>query len=107
MGISKNEKLALQELRSKISEKYNLLDYRLYGSKAIGADVSGSDLDVMIVLEDSSTVIESEIDDIVFYINLQFDCFISALFFSRTELETGALSESPVYKKIMEEGILV
>lgn len=104
MGISKNERLALKELQSKLSEKYSLVDLKLYGSKAIGTDVSGSDLDVMIVLEDCSPAIESEIDDLVFDINLRYDCFITALFFNRVELDTGSLSESPIYKKILQEG---
>ena len=105
MGITQNEKKALNELQTKLAEKYSLVNFKLYGSKAIGTDVSGSDLDVMIVLEDLSPAIESEIDDLVFDINLKHDCFISALFFSRVELDTGSLSESPIYKKILQEGI--
>jgi hypothetical protein len=107
MGISPNEKIALKELQKKISESYNLVDFRLYGSKAKGTDMPGSDLDVMIVLEACSPIIESEIDDLIFNINLQYDCFITALFFSQAELDTGALSESPVYKKILQEGVSV
>jgi len=107
MGISPNEKRALKELRTKLSENYNLVDFRLYGSKAKGTDMPGSDLDVMIVLEACSPIVESEIDDLIFNINLKHDCFITALFFSQAELETGALSESPVYKKILQEGISV
>ena len=49
--------------------------------------------------------IESEVDDLIFEINLQYDCFITALFFSQAEIDTGSLSESPVYKKIQHEGI--
>ena len=105
MGITQNEKKALNELQTKLAGKYGLVDFKLYGSKAIGTDVSGSDLDVMIVLEDLSPAIESEIDDLVFDINLKHDCFIAALFFSRVELDTGSLSESPIYKKILQEGI--
>ena len=105
MGITQYEKKALTELQTKLAEKYYLVDFKLYGSKAIGTDVSGSDLDVMIVLEDLSPAIESEIDDLVFEINLKYDCFITALFFSRIELDTGSLSESPIYKKILQEGI--
>jgi predicted nucleotidyltransferase len=51
MGIFPNEKRALKELRTKLSENYSLVDFRLYGSKAKAADMPGSDLDVMIVLE--------------------------------------------------------
>ena len=105
MSISKNEKKALNELRTKLAKLYNLVDFKLYGSKASGTDVPGSDLDVMIELEDLSPAIESEIDDLIFDINLQYDCFITALFFSRAEIDTGSLSESPVYKKILQEGI--
>ena len=67
--------------------------------------MSGSDLDVMIVLENCEPAIESEIDDLIFEINLKHDCFITALFFSRAELDRGSLSESPIYKKILQEGI--
>ena len=105
MSITQNEKKALNELQTKLAEKYSLVDFKLYGSKAIGTDVSGSDLDVMIVLEDLSPAIESKIDDLIFDINLKHDCFITALFFSRVELDTGSLSEPPIYKKILQEGI--
>lgn len=105
MSITQNEKKALNALQTRLSENYRLVDFKLFGSKAIGTDVIGSDLDVMVVLEDISPAIESEIDDLVFDINLKHDCFISALFFSRVELDAGSLSESPIYKKILEEGI--
>ncbi len=59
----------------------------------------------MIVLEDYSPVVESEIDDLIFDINLKYNCFITALLFSRNELEVGPLTESPIYKKILQEGI--
>ena len=105
MSISHNEKKALNELQTKLTIMYNLVDFKLYGSKARETDVPGSDLDVMIELEDLSPAIESEIDDLIFEINLQYDCFITALYFSRAEIDTGSLSESPIYKKILHEGI--
>jgi len=105
MPILPNEKKALEALRSKLLQNYGLLDLRLYGSKAKGTDVEDSDLDIMIVLEDHSPVIESEIDDLIFEINLKYNCFITPLLFSRKELEAGPLTESPIYKKIQQEGI--
>jgi len=105
MPILPNEKKALNVLRSLLLESYRLLDFRIYGSKAKGTDVRDSDLDIMIVLEDHSPVIEAQIDDLIFDINLKYDCFITALFFSRKELEVGPLAESPIYKKILQEGI--
>jgi predicted nucleotidyltransferase len=105
MPISPNEKKALNALRTALLENYSLLDLRLFGSKAKRTDSRDSDLDIMIVLEDSSPSIESEIDDLIFEINLKYNCFITAIFFSRKELESGPLDESPIYKKILQEGI--
>ena len=105
MPISPNEKKALNALRTALLENYSLLDLRLFGSKAKGTDSHDSDLDVMIVLDDYSPSIESKIDDLIFEINLKYNCFITALYFSRKELELGPLDESPIYKKILQEGI--
>lgn len=105
MPLSSNENKALRALKNILLEKYSILDFRIYGSKAKGTDVQDSDIDIMIVLENQSPVIESEIDDLIFDINLKYNCFISALYFGRNELEFGPLAESPIYKKIMQEGV--
>jgi predicted nucleotidyltransferase len=105
MPILPNEKKALNDLKTILTKNYKLLDFRIYGSKAKGTDSQASDLDIMIVLEDHSSATESRIDDLIFEINLKYDCFITALFFSRQELEIGPLAESPIYKKVLQEGI--
>jgi predicted nucleotidyltransferase len=105
MPILPNEKKALDVLKAALKENYKLLDFKIYGSKAKGTDLPDSDLDVMIALDEHSPAIESQIDDLIFDINLKYDCFIMAIYFSRQELEVGSLSESPIYKKIQQEGI--
>ncbi len=105
MTISPNEKKALKILRNKLMNDYNLVDIRLYGSKASGTDLEHSDLDVMIILDENSPAIEAEIDALIYDINLEYNCLISALFFSRQEIVEGPLQYSPIYNKILEEGI--
>lgn len=105
MALKENEKAALKELKKVLEEKYALLDFRLFGSKARGEDSPESDIDVMIELTEVNPRIESEIDKIVFGINLKNDCFISTVLFSKKELEEGPLDESPLYKIIEREGI--
>ena len=82
MGLLPNEQKALKELKFTLAENFQLLDFRIFGSKAVETDIEDSDLDVMIVLEGLSPTIESRIDDLIFDINLKFDCFITAIFFS-------------------------
>jgi predicted nucleotidyltransferase len=69
MPILPNEKKALDELKIGLYKRYELLDLKIYGSKAKGFDTPESDLDVMVVLKNLSPLIESEIDDLIFEIN--------------------------------------
>jgi predicted nucleotidyltransferase len=105
MSILPNEKKALDALKLELNKRYELLDLKIYGSKAKGLDTPESDLDVMVVLKNFTPLIESEIDDLIFEINIENDCLITAIFFDQEELELGPLSESPIYKKISQEGI--
>lgn len=105
MPILPNEKKALDELRSILKIKYNIVEFIVFGSKAKGTDDSDSDVDVMITLLDYSKDDENQIDDLIYEINLKFNCLITALFFGKNEIEFGPVSESPVYKKIRQEGI--
>ncbi len=105
MSISPTERKALYILKAKLEEKYRLIDFRVFGSKAKGTGNKESDLDVMIVLGETSPEIESEIDDLVYEINVEYDCLITPLYFGIEEIENGPMSESPVYKNAIVEGI--
>ena len=50
MSISRNQKKALRALQTELSKEFRLKHFRLFGSKARGEDIPGSDLDVMIIL---------------------------------------------------------
>jgi len=105
MPILQNEKDALEELRELLRKLYPVRDMKVFGSKARGTDVEDSDIDVMIVLAECTASIESEIDDLIFDINLKHGCLIVPLYFGEDELQSGPLSEAPVYKRILSEGI--
>jgi predicted nucleotidyltransferase len=107
MPILPNEKKALNALKIELNKRYELLDLRIFGSKTKDLDTPESDLDVMVVLKNLSPSLESEIDDLIFEINIENDCLITAIFFSQEELEVGPLSESPIYRKISKEGIAI
>lgn len=107
LELKENERIAVSRLKEALGKKLKLLDFRVFGSKARGDASPDSDIDVMIEVEDYNPAIESIIDDLVFEINLTFDCFISTVIFSKKELDEGPLSESPIYKAIEREGVRV
>ena len=107
IGLNKNEEIAIVKLKKALEQRFNLLYFRVFGSKARGDASPDSDIDVMIEVDDYNPEIESEIDDIVFKINLEHDCFISTVIFGKKELEECPLGESLIYKAIEKEGIRV
>lgn len=107
LTLKKNEERALKVLKEELSRRFNVIDLRVFGSKVRGKDTPESDIDVMIELDECNPDIKSKIYDIVFEINLENDTFISTTIFSRKEIEDGPLSESPIYKAILREGVLI
>jgi len=107
MALRNNEKIALKALKESLISHYHILDFRIFGSKVRGEDTPQSDIDVMIKIAKLSPGIESHIYDIVFDVNLENDCFISVIIFSNEEIENGPMSESPIYKTIMREGVII
>ena len=105
MVLKRNEEIALKALKERLISRYSILDFRIFGSKIRGEDTAQSDVDVMIKIGELNPGIESEIYDIVFDVNLENGCFISVIIFSKEEIEKGPMSESPIYKTIMREGV--
>lgn len=103
--LKKNELTAIESLKKELSSRFNLVDLRIFGSKVRGEDTPESDIDVFIEIDNINSDIESEIDDIVYKINLENDTFISTIIFGRKEIEEGPMSESPIYKVILKEGV--
>ncbi len=105
--MNKNEKAAIRSLKNELARRFDLVDLRLFGSKVRGEDTPESDMDVMIELAGTNPEIESQIYDIIFEINLKNDIFISAIIFSKNEIDEGPMAESPIYKVIQKEGVSV
>jgi predicted nucleotidyltransferase len=105
--LTDNERAAVLRFKEVLTMKYNILDFCIFGSKARGDASPESDIDIMIEIEDNRPEIASEIRNLAFEINLDYDCFITTTIFSRKELEEGPLSESPLYKTIEMEGVRV
>jgi len=99
------ELLALKDLKLSLSHDFQLVDLRLYGSKARGTAAVDSDIDVMIELEELTPTFYDRVFDMVFDVNLRHGVFISAVLFGRKELEDGPMSASPLFKAIERDGV--
>jgi uncharacterized protein len=105
MGLTSQDRKALARFRERLLSDFGALEISLFGSKAQGTDTPDSDIDVAVVLRATSPELESAIDDVVYGINLEHGCLIVPVYFSQYELTDGPLGESPLYRRILREGV--
>lgn len=102
----KDRKIA-KELKNKLSKVVDLLDFRVFGSRARGDADEYSDMDVFIEVESLDKVLRQKIEHIAWEIGFKYLIHISTLVFTRYELEDSPLKASPIVKNIHEEGIIL
>jgi predicted nucleotidyltransferase len=83
----------------------NLVEVKLFGSKATGKDQPDSDIDVLVAVETSDVDIEDTVLDIAFDTNLKHDVYISPRVIDRATLADPVWKITPFLKAIAEEGI--
>ncbi len=94
-----------KELKERLSKVVQLVDFRIFGSRAKGETGEYSDLDVFIEVESIDKELENMIDHIAWEVGLERSLYISPLIFTRYEIEKSPLRSSPIVKNIEEEGV--
>ena len=94
-----------QELKTRIAQVVELIDFRVYGSKARGDDDEFSDMDVFVEVGNMDKKIKEDIADISWEVGLKNLLVISTLVFSKDEIENTPLRVSPIVKNIYDQGI--
>jgi uncharacterized protein len=96
-----------RELKQRLAEAVELIDFRVYGSRARGDDEEFSDLDVFIEVASLDKKTKDLISDIAWEVGLENLIVISPLVFTLDEVEKSPLRVSPILVNINEEGIRV
>lgn len=96
-----------QELKSRLSGLVELLDFKVFGSRARGDADEYSDMDVFFEVESLDSVLKEKISEIVWEVGFNNYTVISPLIFTRDELENSPLRSSPIVEAIAEEGVAV
>jgi uncharacterized protein len=96
-----------RELKRRLVEAVELIDFRVYGSRARGDGEEFSDLDVFIEVASLDKKTKDLISDIAWEVGLENLLVISPLVFTLDEVERSPLRVSPILVNINEEGIRV
>lgn len=94
-------------LKARLSEVVQLVDFRVFGSRARGDAEEYSDMDIFIEVEYLDKQLKRRIREIVWEIGFENSVYISPLIFTRYEIEDSPLRASPIVKNIREEGVYV
>jgi len=96
-----------RELKSRLSSLVDLLDFKVFGSRARGDADEYSDLDVFFEVETLDNALKEKISEIVWEVGFNNYTVISPLIFTRDELENSPMRSSPIVEAIAEEGVAV
>jgi predicted nucleotidyltransferase len=96
-----------RKLKERLSDVAQLIDFRVFGSRARGDEGEYSDMDVFIEVEYLNKQLKKKMHDIVWGVGLENSIYISPLIFTRYEIEESPLRVSPVVKNINEEGVRI
>ena len=61
----------------------------------------------MVELEEEGRDVRWDIYNMTAEVNMDFGRVISPILFSRRELEEGPMEESPIYKRVVKEGVKI
>ncbi len=91
----------VEQLRGALRD--NLVEVKLFGSKATGKDQPESDIDVLVAVETGGVEVEDEILDIAFDTNLKHEVYISPRVIATPVDPVWRIT--PFLKAIAKEGI--
>lgn len=107
MQLSDTEKQSLRELAQAFRYRFGAVEVVLYGSAAKNEMDAESDIDLFVVLPQTSWKTEKEMIRLCFEKELECGRIISPVCFSTDELRNGPLDESPLVKNVRKEGIAI
>jgi len=105
--MTKKDYEIAKELKERLSEVVQLVDFRIFGSRARGEVEEYSDMDVFIEVEQIDKELEDKIQHIAWEVGLEYSVFISPLVFSCYEIVDSPLRVSPIVRNIAEEGVKI
>ncbi len=96
-----------KKLKERLSEVVQLIDFKVFGSRARGKADEYSDMDIFIEVETLNKELKQKILDMAWEVGFEHFVFISPLIFTRYEIEESPLRASPIIESISEEGVKI
>ena len=99
------DKQIAEEFKQRLSRIVDLVDFRVFGSRARGNADEYADLDIFLEVESLDKALKDRILETAWEVGFEHNMMISPLIFTRDELEDSPLRSSPIVKSVAAEGI--
>jgi len=103
--MSKVDKKILNELKTRVHERFSVARIWAFGSRVRGNATWDSDFDVFIVLSEVDQEADRWIRDIAWEVGFENDRVITTILIDKEQFEHGPMSESTLVANVLREGI--
>ena len=100
-----NDKRIAEELKKRLSEVVQIVDVKVFGSRARGDADEFSDLDVFLEVESLDRSLKEQVFDIVWEVGFENERVITTIVLDSDQFEKGPMSESTLVSNILQEGV--
>jgi predicted nucleotidyltransferase len=108
LKLKDNERVALQELKRRLLERFKKAEIILYGSKARGDYDRESDIDLLILIDSEvNSMIEGVITDITYDIELKYDVVFGTFIENKSFWDSPLANAMPLHWNVDREGVQV
>ena len=109
--MNEKDRIIVKELKSRIPQsiKRHLEKIIVYGSRARDMENEFSDLDIAIIVDKKGSVLEQELDEIVYQVMWKYDFkpLISLKLFSKSDFNQALRNGFSFYRNVEREGIVL
>ena len=108
LSLAKKDREAIEAAMNLLKRRFPIEGAILFGSKARGDFDEDSDIDLLLITshplhwKEERAIVEA-----LFDLGIQYDVIFSPLFTSSEEWDRGIFKEFPVYREIIQEGVIV
>lgn len=103
--MNSSDQIVARELKKKLAALVDIVDLRVFGSRAKETADQYSDMDVFIEVESLSREQKEKIYETAWNVGLEKGLVISMIICTRKEIEKSPLKASPLIKNILSDGI--
>jgi predicted nucleotidyltransferase len=93
------------EFKRRAAALVPILQFCVFGSRARGDAVAGSDLDIFLVVEHINTDLRERISELAWEVGFENDVVLSTFVVTVEQLEHGPMGVSPIVRRIEKEGV--